>query len=187
MGSTLEPNQPPWLKPLVDFGPLVAFFVAFKLWDILAATALLIVVTTALTLLGYAMTRKLAVMPLVTLAVVAVFGGLTLWLQDETFIKMKPTIVMGLFAATLFVGLVLGKPLVKYVMQSAMSLDEPGWRALTLRFACFLAAVAGLNEIVWRTQPTETWVNFKVFGIIGLNLLFILAQIPLIRRHQIES
>ncbi len=183
----MKPNQPPWLKPLVDFGPLVAFFVAFKLWDLLAATALLIAFTTALTLFGYAMTRKLAIMPLVTLAVVAIFGGLTLWLQDETFIKMKPTIVMGLFAMSLFLGLALGKSLVKHVMQSALTLDEAGWRALTLRFAWFFAVMAGLNEIIWRTQPTEIWVNFKVFGIVGLNLLFVLMQIPLIRRHQVES
>ena len=176
-----------WLKPLVDFGPLVGFFVAFKLWGLLGATAALMALTVILTLLGYALTRKVAMMPLVTLAIVAVFGGLTLWLKDDTFIKMKPTIVMGLFAIVLFGGLALGKPLVRHVMQSALSLDEAGWRSLTLRFAWFFVAMALLNEIVWRTQSTEVWVDFKVFGIVGLNLLFILAQIPFIRRHQLDG
>ena len=183
----MDSKQPQWLKPLVDFGPLVGFFIAFKIWGLLGATAILMALTIALTLLGYALTRKVALMPLVTLAIVAIFGGLTLWLQDETFIKMKPTIVMGLFAIILFAGLGLGKPLVKHVLQSALSLDDAGWRALTLRFAWFFVAMAILNEIVWRTQPTDIWVDFKVFGIVGLNFLFILVQIPFIRRHQIEG
>jgi len=183
----VDSKQPPWLKPLVDFGPLVGFFLAFKLWDLLTATAFLMALTAGLTILGYALTRKVAITPLVTLVVVAVFGGLTLWFQDETFIKMKPTIILGLFAAVLFGGLAVGKPLVKYLMQSAISLDEGGWRILTLRFAWFFAGMAVLNEVVWRTQTTDIWVDFKVFGIVGLNFLFVLTQIPLIRRHQIES
>lgn len=180
----MDAKQPGWLKTLVDFGPLVGFFVAFKVWGVLTATAILIVLTGALTALAYALTRRIAIMPMVTLAMVAIFGGLTLWLQDETFIKMKPTIVMSLLAAVLFGGLAMGKPLVRYAMQSALSLDDSGWRTLTWRFAWFCVAVAALNELVWRTQPTDTWVNFKVFGIIALNFLFVLAQIPFIRRHQ---
>lgn len=183
----MKDTQHSWVKHLVDWGPLIAFFVAFKLGGLMEATAVLIVVTGVLTGLGYFLTRKIQPMPLVTLAVVGVFGGLTLWLQDETFIKMKPTIILGLFAATLIGGLVIGKPPLKLLMGSALELDEAGWRKLTLRFALFFAATAALNEIIWRTQSTELWVNFKVFGILALNLLFMLTQIPLIKRHQLNS
>jgi intracellular septation protein len=180
----MNAKQPGWLKPLIDFGPLVGFFVAFKLWGVLTATAFLIALTSGLTILAFVVTRKLAVMPVVTLAMVLVFGGLALWLQDETFIKMKPTFVMAVFAVALFIGLALDKPLVKYVMQSALTMNDKGWRALTWRFAWFCVGVGLANEIVWRTQPTDVWVNFKVFGIVALNFLFVLSQIPLIRRHQ---
>lgn len=180
-------KQPSWLKPAVDWAPLVAFFITFKWQGLMVATGVLIVVTIVLCGIGYAIMRRLAPMPVVTMVVVAIFGGLTLWLQDETFIKMKPTIVLGLFSATLFGGLVLKKPLVKYVMESALELDDAGWHKLTLRFAVFFAAVAALNEVVWRTQSTDLWVDFKVFGILGLNVVFILTQFPLIRRHQMKQ
>jgi intracellular septation protein len=151
------------------------------------ATAVLIVATTILTGLGYALTRKIQPMPIVTLVVVGIFGGLTLWLQDETFIKMKPTIILSLFAAVLIGGLLMGRPLLKSLMGSALELDDAGWRKLTARFALFFLATALLNEFIWRTQSTDLWVDFKVFGILGLNVLFILSQIPLIRRHQLNS
>jgi len=183
----MQNAQHSWVKHLVDWGPLIAFFVAFKVGGLMQATVVLIVVTTALTGLGYFLTRKIQPMPLVTLVVVGVFGGLTIWLQDETFIKMKPTIILGLFAAVLIGGLILGRPPLKLLMGSALELDDAGWRKLTLRFALFFAAAAALNEVIWRTQSTDFWVNFKVFGILGLNLLFMLTQIPLIKRHQLKS
>ncbi len=183
----MENKQPSWLKPAIDWGPLIAFFIAFKLQGLMVATGVLIVVTIILCGMGYAMTRRLAPMPVVTLIVVVIFGGLTLWLNDETFIKMKPTIVLGLFSLVLIGGLLLKKPLVKYVMESALELDDAGWRKLTLRFAIFFAVVAAINEIVWRTQSTDLWIDFKVFGILGLNVIFILTQFPMIRRHQIKQ
>jgi intracellular septation protein len=183
----MKDTQYPWVKHLVDWGPLIAFFVTFKLGGLMQATAVLIVVTAVLTGLGYFLTRKVQPMPLVTLVIVGVFGGLTLWLQDETFIKMKPTIILGLFAAVLLGGLAIGKPPLKFLMGSALELDDAGWRKLTLRFALFFAATAALNEIVWRTQPTDLWVDFKVFGILALNVVFMLTQIPLIKRHQVNS
>ncbi|WP_119300840.1 septation protein A [Dongia deserti] len=183
----MKDTQYPWIKHLVDWGPLIAFFVTFKIGGLMQATAVLIVVTGVLTGLGYFLTRKIQPMPLVTLVVVGIFGGLTLWLQDETFIKMKPTIILGLFAAALVGGLAIGKPPLKFLMGSALELDEAGWRKLTLRFALFFAATAVLNEIIWRTQSTDLWVDFKVFGILVLNVLFMLTQIPLIKRHQLNS
>ena len=183
----MQNAQHSWVKHLVDWGPLIAFFVAFKAGGIMQATVVLIVVTTVLTGLGYFLTRRIQPMPLVTLVVVGVFGGLTIWLQDETFIKMKPTIILTLFAAVLIGGLVIGKPPLKFLMGSALELDEAGWRKLTLRFALFFVATAALNEVIWRTQSTDLWVDFKVFGILGLNLLFMATQIPLIKRHQLNS
>jgi intracellular septation protein len=137
--------------------------------------------------LSVAVARRVPLMPLVTAGIVGVFGGLTVWLQDETFIKMKPTIVQVLFAAVLFGGLALGRPLLKPLMGAAWSMDDQGWRKLTVRFALFFLAMAALNEAVWRTQSTDFWVNFKVFGILGLTLVFAFAQTPLMRRHHLAA
>jgi len=182
----MKDTQHSWVKHLVDWGPLAAFFIAFKMAGIMPATVVLILVTVVLTSLGYFLTRKIQPMPLVTLVIVCIFGGLTIWLQDETFIKMKPTIILTLFAAVLIGGLMIGKPPLKFLMGSALELDDAGWRKLTLRFGFFFLVTAGINEIVWRTQSTDLWVDFKVFGILGLNLAFMMTQIPLIKRHQIN-
>ena len=123
-------------------------------------------------------------MPLVSAGVVLVFGGLTLWLHDETFIKLKPTIVNTLFGIVLLGGLWFGKPLLSIVLDSVLNLTEEGWRKLTFRWALFFFVLAGLNEIVWRTQSNDFWVNFKVFGIMPLTLAFALAQTPLIMRYE---
>ena len=183
----MKDTQHSWVKHLVDWGPLIAFFVSFKVGGLMQATAVLIVVTVVLTGLGYFLTRKIQPMPLVTVVIVGIFGGLTLWLQDDTFIKMKPTIILTLFAVVLIGGLVIGKPPLKFLMGSALELDDAGWRKLTLRFGLFFLATACLNEIVWRTQSTDLWVTFKVFGILGLNLVFMMTQIPLIMRHQVKQ
>ena len=122
--------------------------------------------------------------PLITAAVVAVFGGLTLWLQDETFIKMKPTIVQALFAAILLGGLLVDRPLLKPLLGKMMPpMSDRAWRRFTLRYALFFIAMALLNEVVWRTQSTDFWVTFKVFGLTGLTILFILTQMPFIARE----
>lgn len=176
-----------WLKYTVDYGPIAAFFIAYKMAGLMAATVTLMITTAIATLLLYAVQRRLALMPIITLLVVGTFGGLTLWFKDDTFIKMKPTVIQGLFAAILFGGLIMKKPLIRYVMGSTLQMDDDGWRLLSLRFACFFAAMAVLNEIVWRTQSEGVWIDFKVFGIVGLTFLFILTQIPLIMRHSTEQ
>ncbi len=175
---------PPWLKPAVDYGPLVAFFAAYWLGDLFTATAAIMIATTISIILSYAVERRIPVMPVVTAAIVMVFGGLTLWLNDERFIKMKPTLVQALFALILFGGLMMRKPLLKPLMQSAWQLTDRGWTILTLRFAVFFAVMAVLNEIVWRTMSTDVWVNFKIFGILLLTFAFTAFQVPLITRHQ---
>ncbi|MSP67706.1 MAG: septation protein A [Alphaproteobacteria bacterium] len=176
-------TPPPWLKPTVDYGPLAAFFIAYLLSDLWAATVALMVATAVAVALALALERRLPMLPLITAVMVGIFGGLTLWLQDETFIKMKPTIVQGVMAAILLGGLAVGRPLLKPLMQASWPMTEDGWRRLTRRFACFFIAMAALNEVVWRTQPTGVWVNFKVFGILALTFLFMVAQWPLLKRH----
>jgi intracellular septation protein len=180
----MKTPPPKWFKPAVDYGPIAVFFIAYKTSGLMTATLALMVATLIAVGAAYALTRRLPLMPMVTLAIVGVFGGLTLWFKDDTFIKMKPTIIQGLFAVALGGGLLFGRPLLKDVMEGGLSMDDAGWRKLTLRMAWFFAAMAGLNELVWRTQSTDLWVDFKVFGIMGLTFVFMLMQAGLIRRHQ---
>jgi intracellular septation protein len=134
--------------------------------------------------ISYALTRHLPVMPLVTAVVVLVFGSLTLILHDELFIKLKPTIIYLLFGGVLLGGLALGKPVLGVVFDSVFHLTEEGWRRLTLRWALFFLALAVLNEIIWRTQSTDFWVNFKVFGVVPLTFLFAAMQYPLLTKYE---
>lgn len=180
-------SKPRWLKPTVEYGPLAVFFIAYLSYGLMSATAALIAATAAAILISLLVARRVPWLPLCTAVVVGIFGGLTLWLNDETFIKLKPTIVQALFAAVLLGGLALGRPLLKPLLGAAWAMDEAGWRRLTLRFAFFFIAMAGLNEAVWRTQSTDVWVSFKVFGILGLTFVFGLAQIPLMTRHRLAE
>ncbi len=177
-------REPPrWLSPATDYGPLAVFFVAYVMADLMTATAALMAATVCALALGWAVGRRIPKMALVTAGLVGVFGGLTLILQDDAFIKMKPTVVQLAFAVVLAGGLTLGKPPLKYVVGPAMALDDEGWRILTFRFALFFVAMAALNELVWRTQSETVWVYFKVFGLLGLTAVFTLAQLPFVQRH----
>ena len=146
----------------------------------MAATAIALSVS-------WVLTRTLPMMPLVSGVIVFVFGGLTLWLQDATFIKMKPTIVNSLFAAVLLGGLAFGKSLLGYVFDSAFRLDAAGWRKLTFRWGLFFVFLAVLNEVVWRNFSEDTWVAFKVWGTMPITVAFTLAQMPLIMRHSVDE
>ena len=154
---------------------------------IFVATALFIVATVIALAVSLALTRRLPIMPFVTGIVVLVFGGLTLWLQDETFIKMKPTIVNALFGGVLLGGLLFGQSLLGYVFDSVFKLTDEGWRKLTFRWGLFFFVLAVLNEIVWRNFSTDIWVNFKVFGIMPLTFVFTLTQLPLINRYTLPE
>jgi intracellular septation protein len=189
--STLPPmSERPPLNPMVklalDLGPLVLFFVANSRFGIFAATAVFMAAVLAALLVSYAMTRRLPIMPVVTAIVVVVFGGLTLILHDATFIKVKPTIIYGLFGAVLMGGLVFNRPLLGMLFDSLFHLTDEGWRKLTLRWAIFFFALAVLNEIVWRNGSTDAWVTFKVFGVVPLTLVFGALQVPLLKRYAIE-
>jgi len=181
-----RPPAPRWLRPAVDYGPLIVFFAGYFQFGLFAATAGLMGATALALALSFAYERRLAMVPLVTAAVVGLFGGLTLWLQDETFIKLKPTIIQVLFAVVLFGGLFFKRSFLKSLLGATISMDDRGWHVLTVRYACFFLVMAGLNEVVWRTQSTDFWVTFKVFGIAGLTVLFALSQVPVMTRHHVE-
>ena len=183
----MSPQPRPWLKPLTEYGPLVAFLVVYIAVDLFAATAALMATTVVAVALTLMLERRIPVMPVVTAAVVLLFGGLTLWLNDERYIKMKPTIVQAVFALILGGGLLFRRPLLKPLLQSAWQLTDKGWTILTGRFAVFFAVMAILNEIVWRNTSTDVWVNFKIFGILVLTFAFTAFQVPLITRHQVAA
>jgi intracellular septation protein len=137
--------------------------------------------------ISWSMTRTLPMMPLISGIVVLVFGALTLWLHNDTFIKMKPTIVNTLFGAILLGGLLFGKSLLGYVFDSAFKLDAEGWRKLTFRWGLFFIFLAIANEVVWRNFSTDAWVSFKVWGIMPITIVFTLSQMPLIQKHTLPE
>ncbi|HWM83267.1 MAG TPA: septation protein A [Pseudolabrys sp.] len=173
----------PGLKFLLDLGPLLIFFFANARFGIFAATGAFMVAIVFAAAVSYAMTRHLPPMMLVTAAVVLIFGGATLILHDELFIKLKPTIIYLLFAGVLFAGILLRKPFLAIVFDQMFNLTDEGWHKLTVRWAVFFLFLAALNEIVWRTQSTDFWVNFKVFGVLPLTMIFGAAQMPLLSRY----
>jgi len=177
----------PGLKFLLEMGPLVLFFLAYNRFGIFAGTATLMAATVIALAVTYALTKHLPVMPMVTAAMVLVFGGATLLLHDATFVKMKATIVYLLFAAALLGGLLFGKALLSVAFDSVMNLTEEGWRKLTLRWGLFFIAMAAVNEFVWRTQTEDFWVKFKVFGFVPLTILFAISQTPLMLKHELKG
>ncbi|WP_202314666.1 MULTISPECIES: septation protein A [unclassified Mesorhizobium] len=192
----------PLLKLALELGPLLVFFFANTRGEaliarfpalgefggpIFLATALFMVATAVALTVSWILTRSLPIMPLVSGIVVFVFGALTLWLQDDVFIKMKPTIVNTLFGGVLLGGLLFGRSLLGYVFDSAFRLDAEGWRKLTLRWGLFFLFLAIVNEIVWRTFSTDAWVAFKVWGIMPITLVFTLSQMPLIMKHSLDD
>jgi intracellular septation protein len=203
-----KPQLSPGLKLLLDLGPLLLFFFANSRPQVFApllrpflseslltgehagifvATAVFIPAVLVALAIAYALTRHIAVMPVVTAVVVVVFGGLTLLLQNETFIKLKPTLVYLLFAITLLGGLAFKKPLLGMVFDSVFNLTDEGWRKLTLRWGIFFVAMAVLNEIVWRNVSTDAWVSFKVFGFLPLTMIFAAAQFPLLQKYSVPE
>jgi intracellular septation protein len=173
----------PALKLVLDIGPLVLFFAVNAKIGIYAATGVFMVAVLAALAVSYALTRHVAVMPVVTAVIVLIFGGLTLVLHDETFIKLKPTIIYVLFGGALLGGLAFGKPLLGIVFDSVFDLTEEGWRKLTWRWALFFLALAIVNEIVWRNFSTDFWVSFKLFGVVPLTFLFGALQYPLLQKY----
>ena len=203
-----DPSDPkhkqvnPVLKMVLEIGPLLVFFFANARGEwlverfpalaniggpIFVATALFMVATAIALIASWLIMRSLPIMPLVSGVVVFIFGALTLWLHDDVFIKMKPTIVNTLFGSVLLGGLLFGRSLLGYVFDSAFHLDAEGWKKLTFRWGLFFLFLALVNEVVWRSFSTDAWVTFKVWGIMPITLLFTLSQMPLIMRHSLEE
>jgi len=183
----MDKTQPhPLFKLATELGPLLVFFIANARYHLFVATGAFMVAIVAAMIASYLVTRHVPLMALVTGAIVIVFGTLTLVLHDETFIKVKPTIIYGLFAVVLGGGLVFGRSFIAILFDQMFNLTPAGWRVLTLRWALFFFAMAILNEFIWRTQSTDFWVNFKVFGVTPLTMVFAIAQMPLIKRHHLE-
>jgi intracellular septation protein len=192
----------PALKLVLELGPLLVFFFANARGEwlvqkfpalgelggpIFVATGLFMAATAIALIASWLLTRTLPIMPMVSGVVVFIFGALTLYLQDDIFIKMKPTIVNTLFGGVLLGGLYFGRSLLGYVFDSAFRLDAEGWRKLTFRWGLFFLFLALANEVVWRNFSTDFWVTFKVWGIMPITLLFTFSQMPLILRHSLDD
>jgi intracellular septation protein len=181
--KSIEPAPSVLLKLAIELGPLLVFFGTNAAAGIYAGTAAFMVATVVSLLVAWFSYHKLPIMPIVSGVIVLVFGGLTLYLRDETFIKLKPTIVYTMFAALLVAGLLWKKPMLALLFGPVFTLTEEGWRKLTVRWALFFAVMAVLNELVWRNVSTNAWVSFKAFGFLPLTFLFAIAQVPLMQRH----
>lgn len=190
----------PWLKIGLELGPVIAFFVAFaRLKDrtvtiggtdyggFILATAGFVPLMILTTLVLWRLTGRLSPMQLATLVLVVVFGGLSVWFNDERFFKMKPTLIYLLFAGVLGFGLLRGKSYLALVMDEAMPLEHEGWMILTRRLAAFFAGLAVLNEVIWRTMSDQAWVNFKTFGLTAAIFLFFLTQGGVFKRFEVAE
>ena len=175
------------LKLLFELGPVGVFFFTNAKYEIFTATGAFMVATVIALIGSWIVFKKVATMPLVTGFFVMVMGGLTLWLHDDTFIKVKPTIVNLMFAGILLSGLYFGRLFLKLVFEEAFKLTDEGWYKLTIRWGLFFIFLALLNEFVWRTFSTDFWVSFKFFGIMPITMVFAMAQIGLIQKYAIEQ
>jgi intracellular septation protein len=183
MAARIDPK----LKFALELGPLALFFLAYWKFDIFVATALMMVAALVALAVSWLKLRRLPLMPMVTAAIVLIFGGLGLYFKNDTFIKVKPTVIYGLFAAALFFGLAARRPMLQIMFDGALSLSAEGWRLLTWRWAFFFLFLAALNELVWRHVSQGAWVTFKSFGFLPLTLAFALAQTPLILKHETKE
>ena len=183
----MDKTQPhPLFKLATELGPLLVFFVANAKFNLFVATGAFMVAIVAAMIVSYMVVRHVPVMAIVTGVIVIVLGTLTLVLHDETFIKVKPTIIYGLFAAILGGGLLFGRSFIAILFNQMFNLTPKGWRILTMRWALFFLGMAVLNEVIWRTQSTDFWVAFKAFGAVPITMVFAISQMPVIKRYHLE-
>lgn len=175
------------IKFLLDMGPLVAFFIVYKMNGLMGATAVLMAATFASIVISYVLHKKVPLMPLITAIVVGIFGGLTLLLHDEIFIKIKPTIVNIIFASILLGGVACKKGLLRYLLGEAFTMSEKAWRIFSFRWGVFFLFLAVVNECIWRNFSTDFWVQFKVFGMFSMSIVFTLSQIPFLKRNMAQK
>jgi intracellular septation protein len=177
----------PMVKLAIEAGPLIVFFAGNAFFGIYIGTAAFMVATVASLIAAYVLERRIAVMPIVTALFVMVFGGLTIWLNDETFIKLKPTVVSTLFGVALLGSAMMGAAPLKSLLGHVMELNAEGWRKLTVRWGLFFLFLAVLNEVVWRNVSTDTWVSFKVFGLLPLTMVFAVAQSLMMQKYALPE
>ncbi|ATG47486.1 inner membrane-spanning protein YciB [Celeribacter ethanolicus] len=200
MSETPEKQMKPWIKPALEMGPILAFFAGYiALRDhtfliggadysgFVVMTAVFIPLLALSTLALWKLTGKLSAMQIMTLVLVVVFGGLTIWLNDERFFKMKPTMIYIMFGAILGLGLLRSKSYLSLVLGEVMPLDAEGWRKLEFRMMLFFFGLAVANEAIWRTMTTDAWVKFKTFGLPIAMLAFFMSQSGLMARHSTEE
>lgn len=177
----------PLLKLALDLGPLMVFFGGNAYFGIFTATGLFMVAVLVSLAITYAIAGRISPMPIVTGVVVLVFGGLTIWLNNELFIKLKPTIVNSIFATVLLAGVVTGRLYIKILFDNAFHLPDPAWRTLTYRWIAFFAFLAVLNEVIWRNFSTDFWVGFKLWGVVPISMAFMALQMPFILKRQVSG
>lgn len=195
-----EKKLHPWVKLVLELGPIALFFAGYvKLKDqvfviggteydgFIVVTALFIPLMLVTTGLLWGLTGKLSKMQIATVVLVVLFGGLSVWLNDERFFKMKPTMIYLLFGGVLGFGLLRGQSYLRAVMEEALPMQAEGWMILTRRLCAFFFALAVLNEVIWRTMSTEAWVNFKTFGLTAALFLFFMTQGGVLSRYAIED
>ena len=174
------------LKLLLEAGPVVVFFVANAYAQIFWATGAFMIATIVALIVSRTFFGRIPIMPLISGACILFFGGLTLILQEEFFIKIKPTIVNLMFATILFGGLFMGHSLIKYLLGEVYKLEDRGWQLLTFRWACFFVFLAILNEVIWRSFSTDFWISFKLWGVMPITMIFAISQIGLMQRYELR-
>lgn len=172
-------------KLITEMGPLVLFFITFKLYGLMPATAVIVIAMLASVIFTYIKHKKVAAVPLISTGLLVFFGLITVFTGDTSFIKLKPTILNLGFALILLVGVAFKKGLMKYIFSGTLQMKEKYWIDFSLRWAIFFLFLAGLNEVIWRNFSDDFWVNFKVFGLLPLTVLFTLTQMPFINKHKI--
>lgn len=198
---TLSRHVHPLVKLALEIGPIAVFFLAYRwapvpdglpvaerqLEQILFSTKVFVPTILAALAASWVLTKRLPKMAVLTAVVVTVFGGLTLILRDDTFVKMKPTILYCLFAGILGFGLLRGQSYLRYLLDEMIPMQPEGWMKFTKRFVVFYLVLAVVNEVVWRVWGTDVWVNFRTFALPAANFAFIMAQVPLFQRHAVTE
>lgn len=195
-----DDTLPKWVKPLLEFGPMVAFFFAYMRMKetvytigsndyqgFIVVTALFVPLLLVCTGILWKLTGKISPMQIMTVILVTAFGGMTVWLNDDRFIKMKPTLIYLIFGGLLSIGLLRGQSYLRVVMQEALPMQDVGWMILTRRVTAFFFGLAVLNEVIWRGFSTEIWVYFKTFGLTAALFAFFMMQGRLFTKYALQK
>ena len=185
--SKTKKREPKWVKALTEYLPLGLFLLAYKVGDLTLAIQVIVASTVVAVIISYIAVRRLPLLTMLAAGLVLAFGGVSLLLGDDTIYKMKPTVLYSLFAVALLVARAFNRLLLRSILEDVWKLTDPGWRKLTTQFAIFFFVMAGLNELAWRVMGDDFWVNFKVFGGIGLTLLFVLSRTPFAKKHALPD